>query len=375
MVPGFEQTTRALSTDRGLERLVLAAVLGLLGVWLLWGGLGRITLYETSVAARVQAEGVARLRAPTSAEVQTVAVALGASVRSGDLLVQLDDHDAVAALAAAEAAVASLEGQQAVMLAAGEASEAGREAAEGAQAAARARARADLDEALAREAEARSDLERFETLLSVGATSRAEVDAASRELEARAARSRALRAALARAAGEQSQAGFEGTVTAQRDAQGVLALSAELAAARAAVAQHQQMLADRAIRAPRDGTVGELASVVPGQRLSAGELVAVVVPDASLIVEARFPPERAAGRLQPGQGARVRIVGAGGQGARRAVVRQVGSEPGVDGLVTAVLALPVEAAQGLHHGLVAEVEVEVEAVAPYALIARAAGGG
>lgn len=120
--------------------------------------------------------------------------------------------------------------------------------------------------------------------------------------------------------------------------------------------------------------MGELPELVAGQAVAEGTLAAVVVPDTELVVEARFQPERAAGRLLAGQEARVRIVGAAGVGARPALVREVGSEPGVDGLVPVVLGFSADRS-GLHHGLVAEVEVAVESVAPAQVLMRAAGRG
>lgn len=61
MVPEFDRTTRALAADRGPGLVVL---LGLMALLLAWGGWlvgGSLTLYESASAARVSADGVARL--------------------------------------------------------------------------------------------------------------------------------------------------------------------------------------------------------------------------------------------------------------------------------------------------------------------------
>jgi multidrug resistance efflux pump len=163
-----------------------------------------------------------------------------------------------------------------------------------------------------------------------------------------------------------------GAAAAVRERQDDEALDARIAAARAELRRTAEHQSRHRLTSPIAGRVGELPALVPGQLVPENALAAVIVPDSELVVVARFSPERAAGRLMAGQPARVRIVGAGGQGSRPAVVREVGSEPGEDGLVPVVLGFST-AAEGLHHGLVAEVEVEVETVAPLTVLLRAAG--
>jgi len=374
MVPDFARTTRSLAADRGPGRALLALGLGLLLLWGTWMLVGEVVLYESAAGARLQAEGTATLRAPVAAVVSRVDASLGDDVPDGAVLVALDDEEVALQLAAARSRLAQLRGQRGDHARAGEADALGRQADASAQQAALARAEAELAEVSVRLEEAEATLRRLEDLSAAGAVGHGEVDRAEAEAEALRARRRAALGEVRRQASERDRAHATGEATGRRDDATQRGLMADIAAAEAEVARLEEARARRAVRAPVGGRVGELATVVPGQRVEAGSLLAVVVPDGELQVWARFSPERAVGRVQPGQGARVRIAGASGGllGARRATVARVGSEPGADGLVPVVLTLD-RPSPDLHHGLVADVEVEVETLAPWALVLRAAG--
>jgi len=376
MVPDFARTTRALAADRGPGRAVLALALALLALWTGWMALGDVALYESSELARLQATGTATLRAPVAATVTGVDVALGDRVEEGTRLVALDSEEVALQLAAARARLAQVRGQRTDHARAGEADAQGRRADASAQAAALAQARAELAEVTVRLEEAEGTLRRLEGLEAAGAVSHGEVARAEAEAGALRARRRAALGEVQRRASERARAEATGEATGQRGEATLRGLQAEIAAAEAEVARLEEALARRSVRAPTAGRVGELAPLVAGQRVDAGGLLAVVVPDAPLQVWARFAPERAVGRVRPGQDARVRIVGANGGllGARKATVARVGSEPGRDGLVPVVLTLD-HPSPDLRHGLVAEVEVQVERLAPWALALRAAGSG
>jgi len=82
---------RALESDRfhGWSAIVVAA--GLLGAWTAWFLLARVPLYETSSVARIEAADAAH---PVDAQIAGRAVrvnlVVGARVRAGDVLVELD---------------------------------------------------------------------------------------------------------------------------------------------------------------------------------------------------------------------------------------------------------------------------------------------
>lgn len=87
----FSQTLRSLEGE-GPQLLswVVAAVL--LSAWGLWIGNARIVVYAVSAAARLEATGAARpAECPVQGRIVRKSVALGQSVKAGDLLVELDD--------------------------------------------------------------------------------------------------------------------------------------------------------------------------------------------------------------------------------------------------------------------------------------------
>ncbi len=374
MVPGFSQTTRAMRADRGVARVWVGVFIVLLVAWGAWMALGSVTLYETADLARVQAEGVARLRVPVAGRVQGWPVRLGDTVDAGAILLSLDATEANLEVAVAKAELASLVAQRAVRVEERDATGASREASVRARAADQAAARAALAEAQVVRDDAQRRLSDAVRLHEAGAESASAVALARSDLAAQDARVAAMRAQVLRSTGEASEATESGSAAEARERQNDQALEARVIAAEAAVLQATEARNRHVVHAPIAGTVGELPALVPGQQVDENTLVAVVVPDSELVVEARFVPQRAAGRLVVGQTARVRIVGAGGQGVRPARVREVGSEPGADGRVPVVLELASDE-DGLHHGLVAEVEVEVESVSPLTVLLRAAGQG
>lgn len=374
MAPDFSQTTRALGADRGVARAVVLVLLVLLVAWGGWLAQGQVTLIEASDQARVQAEGLARLRLPLAGEVVAQPVRLGDRVEVGDVLLRLDQGAADLEVAVAAARVAALEAQLAARAEARDAQGASLAAATGARVAAQAAARASLAEAtLARDA-ARRALGDAQRLYAARAISASALDEAESALGAAQAQVAAAEAAVRGAVDQTTETTQSGTVQAAQARVEDEAVVADLATAQAALRQAEEQRDRHVLRAPVAGHVGELVALLPGQSVAADTLIAVVVPDGELVVAARFSPEHAAGRLQAGQSARVRIVGAGGQGSRAARVREVGSEPGTDGLVGVVLEL-LEPSAALHHGLVAEVEVTVEVVSPAEVLMRAAGGG
>lgn len=374
MVPDFQRTTRVLAADRGVAGVLALGGIVLLALWVGWMVGGSVTLYESSSSARVSAEGVARLLAPAAAVVVQAPARLGQPVQAGDLVVQLDDRALRLELAAAQAQVEGLGAQLAAMDAALGAESAGRAAGDAAEVASRGAARAAVEEARVRTAEATQSVARVEALARQSAASAAELDEARAELAARQARERALVEQQDRAERLVQQRTLEGQASVSRALEARAELERQHRAAQAEALRLEQAVAERAVRAPLAGTLGELSALAPGQRVEAGALLAVVVPDAEPVVDARFRPERAVGRVQAGQAARVRIVGAAGGslGARTAQVAQVGSEPGADGLVPVRLRFDT-LSPDLRHGLVAEVEVEVEATSPLELLVRAAG--
>lgn len=372
MVPSFENTTRAIRSDRSPAGVLAVVALVFLLLWGAWARFGQLTLYEASTSARVVARGAARLRVPAGGVVVAAPFWLGDRVEAGATLLQLDDREARLLLGAARARREGLSAQIAAITAAGLADAAGRDAGEAAGRAAMGAATASLEQARVRAQQSRDEVARLEDLVRQGAASAAELDAARAELAVREAQVRVLEEEAGQNARLLRREALLGEAEANRGVGLLASLQADLAAAEAEETRLEAALAERAVLAPGEGLIGERGELEPGQRVEAGALVAVLVPDGPVEVEARLPPERAIGRVRPGQEATVRVLGAAGPvGPRPARVARVGQEAGPDGLVPVILEL--ESPGPEQHGQVVEAQIAVETLSPLTLLSRAAG--
>ena len=226
--------------------------------------LGNIT---SSIATNGKVEPLDNFEAhaPAPTTVRRVLVHEGDKVKAGQLLVQLDDFNARADAAKAQA---SLKGAQSEIQAA--------------QTGATANT-AQLDKARAELQSAERNLEALKRLQQTGAASAAEVQAAQIRVDSAQADLRAL----------QPKANPQ---AAQTD---VARAEAQQAEARAAMTAADQMLRDTNIRALRDGTVYSLP-VRAGQYVQAGDLIVAVANLATVQIRA-FVDEPEIGKLSPGQ--------------------------------------------------------------------------
>jgi membrane fusion protein (multidrug efflux system) len=130
------------------------------------------------------------------------------------------------------------------------------------------------------------------------------------------------------------------------------------------------------LRAPIDGVLGQVRAPQVGSVIASGQTVAVVTPETELQLVADFAPANAVGRVRPGQRANMRVRGFPWTqyGMLGATVTAVSSEV-FDGRIRVVLTLDDRSAPAIprRHGLIGEVEIELDEVSPAVLIARAAG--
>jgi HlyD family secretion protein len=226
--------------------------------------LGNIT---SSIATNGKVEPLDSFEAhaPAPTTVRRVLVHEGDKVKAGQLLVQLDDFNARADAAKAQA---SLKGAQSEIQAA--------------QSGATANT-AQLDKARAELQSAQHNLEALKRLQQTGAASASEVQAAQIRVDSAQADLKAL----------QPKANPQ---AAQTD---VARAEAQQSEARAALTAADQMLRDTNIRAVRAGTVYSLP-VHAGQYVQAGDLI-VAVANLDMVQVRAFVDEPEIGKLSPGQ--------------------------------------------------------------------------
>ena len=227
-------------------------------------GTGRIT-------ARTRLEVTAEISG-TVAEVQ---VREGDTVEAGQVLVVLDDRDALLALSQAEAA---LSGAQARL-----------DSLRKTQAPVSAQSVAQLEISLA---DAERALERQETLYAEGAVSLAQLEAARSQRNLAASQLSAARTGLS---------AQQGGGTQERE------LASGVRSGRVQVESARQQLEKLVIRAPFAGEVSSL-EVIPGEALGFGAPVLVLTDPESFYVEVDMD-QQYAGVIRPGQPALIRPEG------------------------------------------------------------------
>jgi multidrug resistance efflux pump len=228
--------------------------------------------------------------------VTEVAVQDYAKVKSGQILVQLDDRNYAQRLAQAKgnlaAQVANLDNvAQARSV---------REANVAIAKAAIYNAKAQLENADAQLVRTQSDQRRAAALVQDGSISRREYDQTDGVLRQTEAAQR-----QATAANQQAQASF---VASQQDLKAVVinrrAIEAAVETARAAVRLAEIDVENTRVRAPRDGSVGEIG-VKLGQYVAPGTQLLALVPTQVWVI-ANFKEAQTA-RIRPGQPVQLRI--------------------------------------------------------------------
>jgi len=376
----FRQTSSALRTDqeRGRRALALFAALGgLLLLVGLWGTLARVPLYAVSDVGRLEArDAVHPIDTLVAGRVIAVNLPIGGKVRKGDILITLDATDVDLRLEEVRTAERGVAAQISALKSEISAREEALATTSVLGRASQSEARAVRSESEAEASFASREHERTELLLQAGVVAEAEAARANatmvqaratvsardhrltvlstetrRDIADRRAQNESLRRALA-------------ALLAERDSAGVQVQRLEVECAR------------HTVRAPIDGLLGQVRAPQVGSVVAVGQTVAVVTPETALDLVADFAPTIAIGRVLPGQHARMRVTGFPWTqyGMLTATVIAVSSEVS-DGRIRVKLALDEHTASAIprRHGLIGEVEVEIDEVSPAVLLARAAG--
>jgi multidrug resistance efflux pump len=368
---------RALQMD-GMNPTVLGLILipALIGFWCCWLVLGRISIFETSAMARLEAERVHPVSATVSGRIVVSHLSLALPVRSGDVLLEIEADRERLETTEEETRVATLNSQLAAIETEIEAEKQTLAPASRAARAAVSEASETLAGAQAAARQAEDQLARLRLLDARGLVPQADLVRATAESEERRAAVASARLSIERTdaqlvATEHEQRAHLGERVRQR-----VALEGQRAAAMAAVTRLERQAEERRVRAPVDGRLGEISPLQVGAVIREGERLASIVPDGQVKIVAEFLPS-ALGRVRAGQRARLRLEGFPWTqyGHVPATVRTVGSEPR-DGRVRVELAVDEYVPSSpisLEHGLPGAVEVEVERVAPVALLLRTLG--
>jgi multidrug resistance efflux pump len=373
----FGRSVRAIESERTRGWVPVAIAAGLLALWAAWFLFSRIPLYETSATARIEATAAAHpIDARMAGRAVRVNLAVGAPVRAGDVLVELEADAERLALEQARARLASLDPELSSVRREIAAEERGIEDERRGAAGARDEQRAVLRETRAALALAEDDARRLARLRAGGLVSEQDDARARAEVEQRRAASEAAGSALARIDQEQQTRESDRLVRIQRLRGTLSRLEGESATSVAAVKRFEYEVERRVLRAPVAGRIGEAVDLKAGAAVREGERLAAIVPDGPLRVVAQFAPAAAFGRVFTGQPGTVRLEGFpwAEHGSLRARVTRVANEMR-DGLVRVELDVTgMPAALPISHALPGTVEIEVERVRPAWLVLRMLGG-
>jgi multidrug resistance efflux pump len=374
----FSQTTRALARDTSRCAIAMWMAAGVcFAGWMLWFFLGSVTVYEVSEHARLEVTQAAHPIAPQVAgKIVSASLAMGTTVRAGDILVALDDSTERLRLREEQTRLDTIPRRIASLLREIESRE--REKASdtksvmAASEAAKSRSR-EADAA----AEFATDYERRVNELNAGGlVPRVDVNRAISDSKKAAASRDSLTSDAAKAETDAQTHVSQYDAMIEELRHSITTLEGDRATAQATVARLTVEIDKHVVRAPVSGRLGSVVPVPAGMYVAEGQQLATIVPSGELIVVADFSPSLTLGRVREGQQARVRLDGFpwAQYGSVPATVTGVATEVR-DGAVRVELALDASRAGGvrLQHGLPGSVEVSVEQVSPASIALRAAG--
>jgi hemolysin D len=359
------------------SRLALVAVLGgiILAAWATWFFLARVALYEVSKSARLEVASH-DVDAPVSARLLRSTLVLDRPVQAGEILIELDGEAFRLERAAQESRLARLGPQIEALrqqLGSHEQAMRGEARVQVAQLKeARAHHRASDVDALQKD----SERKRLQSIAGQGLVAPQDSDRASAEALRQRAEAEAAREQVGRVGSEAAVKISERRALIAGLQVEMARLEGERADAENQVRILNQKIELHVIRAPIAGNIGHMLNLRAGAMVAERTRLCTIVPTGGLRAIAFFEATTAAGRVQAGQMARLRMMGFPWTkyGILQAKVDRVGNEP-KDGQIRVELVLqPGQRTRiPLEHGLAASAEVEVERISPFALMLDAAG--
>ena len=378
MASTFFRSLRSLEADNSQRSyLGLALAASLLTGWMLWFFLAHVSVYAVTNKADLEVDRAAHpVESIVVGRVVATHMVLDQEVKAGDVLVELDSDtqqfqlkEEKSQLSGANPQIRSrteeiASEEQALV----QDQQASKDALE--------EARAHYNEAEAAAKFAEAEAERLQKMYKAGVVAELDVNRSVADSQQRRAAADSLRYAVVRLEGEQRTRANERKARIEQLTGELNKLRGDQATAGVTIQRLEEEVGRRAIRAPIDGKLGEVAPLRVGTVVHEGEKLAAVIPTGKLRVVANFDPPVALGRVRPGQHARLRLEGFpwAEYGSVGATVTNVASEIR-DGGIRVEMALDSNSGSRipLQHGLPGSVEVEIETLSPANLVLRKAG--
>jgi len=368
---------RSLSADRSRSLSLTTTIVGLLSVgWIAWFAAAEVTVSETAPGARLEVEQAAhRVDTPVGGRLVALNVELGQVVTAGEVLAKLDTSVQRGELEAEQARLAAIEPRIAAIHRELAAHQQAMLADESATSVALAQRQAKLREGQIGSKLADEEAARAAKLHEGGAIAELEKLRSEADAKAKRAATSALALDPAKLTAEQRRRASQGLTHVEELRRLVVTLEGMRETLKASMRVLDASIDKRTIRSPIDGKIGELAEISVGAYLQEGETLTAVVPTGGIRAVAEFSVQAAAGRIRPGQIARLRLDGFPWTqyGMVHAKVTRVATEP-KDGMVRVELSVEPNSNVPMQHGLPGSVEVDIERVTPASLVFRAVGG-
>lgn len=352
---------------------MVVVLLILLGAWVTWAFAGTISVLAVSRRARFEsARTVRQIAAPSSGRVTVVNMALGRTVRAGDVLVELDAAEPMIRRSTAEATIATLRRRMVSATAQIDAERAGATALQRSVESKLRAAGESRQQAVHLAAIEKAKAERLERLGHDGLIPESDAAEARSRADAEAARVRALIAAEDQVAKEAAEVAPALLAKIQELEGDRIALETALAAASAELHEAELQIERFRMRAPAAGRIDSFAELRPGEWIAEGMVIGSIVPQQTGDVTAYFALADMP-LIQPGQPANVWLEAAGREGRRRfpAAVRAVERDAAGEEFRVS-LALTNTPAR-VEQGFPAVATVEVLRLSPFDALLRTAG--
>ncbi len=373
--PTFTRYMRSLGADSQRRTLLgLLVAFAVLGAWGAWLFLARVTLYEVTTDARLEAEQAGyTVEANAAGRVVNTRLALGREVKAGDVLAELDTDEQQHRLDEERSRLASVAPQVEALAREAAAEQQAIEDSRQANGVALEEARARVREAESAAQFKEEEAQRLAGLFKEGVIAEMEVLRVRSEARGKRAEVESLQHAVNKLERQQRTEETERRVRIDRLLRERTELEGRRATTAAAISRLENEIERRTIRAPASGQLGEVTTSKEGSVVNAGDKLGTVVPTAGAIkIVAEFPPS-VLGRVRAGQGARMRLASFpwAQYGSLSAVVTRIAGEAR-EGKIRVELTVRPEANTSIpiQHGLPGTVEIEVEQVSPATLLLR-----
>jgi multidrug resistance efflux pump len=372
----FRRTIRLLNESGPSRwRWTVVLILALIAAWTAWFALARVTVYESSLSARVEVDGAMRpIDAPLAGRIVASNLALGRHVRAGEILAELDAEPLAIERRALDAKRQGIRDEIAALGRELRAEHAATLQATAASEIARHEAMAHADEASAAARLASEESDRAARLHASGLIGDLDLLRSRAEAEKRNAVSKGMRLSVLRQKADDDLKLKERISHRESLERDLASLEGQYRITTVDMERVSNEIERRHIRAPIAGVLADVSIVKSGSVVAQGDRLATLICDGRLDVVASFSPN-ALGRLRPGQRGRLRLAGYPWQqyGALPVVVSHVASELR-ESQIRVELRLDAPASGiPLQHALPGTVEIQIEKISPAALILRAAG--